>query len=271
MQSFLNKTENLKTLAAFGLPVLLGSWERCPPSEWCNLSVMPWILSTKLLRACAWLSPPAKPPPTPTPPPPAPPEPLHCGISSAMLLMFGMEPNYGGWEAQDVLVGQPKEMFRNYSHAHKGHGVWGVGLVWRKKKWRSRGRRMVGWDKDEILPLVWDVTGAQAAVLLMAAIWLSARPCSWAWVTFGLRKDTNKCLARSSGASQSRKASRKRRKPSKSMSCQRKQKELKKRSSIVIYIQLLFCQFLISHHRGHGSVRLRLQTGGYPLYRGVVL
>lgn len=68
------------------LPVLLGSCVKWPPSECCNLSVMPWILSTKLLRAWAWLWASESPPP----PPPV----LHCGISSAMLLMFGMEPNY---------------------------------------------------------------------------------------------------------------------------------------------------------------------------------
>lgn len=67
------------------LPVLLGSCVKWPPSECCNLSVMPWILSTKLLRAWAWLWASDSPPPPPV---------LHCGISSAMLLMFGMEPNY---------------------------------------------------------------------------------------------------------------------------------------------------------------------------------
>lgn len=90
-------------------PVLLGSWDRCPPSEWCNLSVMPWILSTKLLRACACPSAPATPPVPPMPPPPPPP--LHCGISSAMLLMFGMEPNYrrSGWEQGEMWAqGGPK-------------------------------------------------------------------------------------------------------------------------------------------------------------------
>lgn len=68
------------------LPVLLGSCVKWPPSECCNLSVMPWILSTKLLRAWAWL--------WASESPPLPPPVLHCGISSAMLLMFGMEPNY---------------------------------------------------------------------------------------------------------------------------------------------------------------------------------
>lgn len=68
------------------LPVLLGSCVKWPPSECCNLSVMPWILSTKLLRACAWLCASEESPPLPPM--------LHCGISSAMLLMFGMEPNY---------------------------------------------------------------------------------------------------------------------------------------------------------------------------------
>lgn len=68
------------------LPVLLGSCVKWPPSECCNLSVMPWILSTKLLRACAWLWASEESPPLPPM--------LHCGISSAMLLMFGMEPNY---------------------------------------------------------------------------------------------------------------------------------------------------------------------------------
>lgn len=38
------------------------------------------------------------------------------------------------------------------------------------EKKNGQGRDKEGWDKDEILPLVWDVTGAQAAVLLMAAI-----------------------------------------------------------------------------------------------------
>jgi len=75
-----------------------------------------------------------------------------------MLLMFGMEPNYRRLECR-VMWGWPKEMFSNYSHAHEGVTKGG-------------GRWMIGWwgGKDDLLPFVCDVTGAQAAVLLMAAI-----------------------------------------------------------------------------------------------------
>lgn len=62
-------------------------------------------------------------------------------------------------------------------------------------------------------PFVCDVTGAQAAVLLIAAIWFSALPGIWTGMLgAGFRNETNKCFANSAGVSQSRNASRKRRK-----------------------------------------------------------
>lgn len=82
---------------------------------------------------------------------------------------------------------------------------------------------LINWPRLVLfLPFVWAVTAAQAALLLTAAIWLNIFACIWDCVTDGLRNDTNKCRDNSSGASQSRKASRKRRNPSKSMSCKEK-------------------------------------------------
>lgn len=51
------------------------------------------------------------------------------------------------------------------------------------------------------LPLLWDVTGAQAAFVLIAAIWLNILPCCSRAVICGDRNDINKCLAKSSGVS----------------------------------------------------------------------
>lgn len=78
-----------------------------------------------------------------------------------------------------------------------------------------------------VLPFVCDVTGAQAALLLTAAIWLKIFACICDCVTDGLRNDRNKWRDNSSGASQSRNASRNRRNPSKSMSCEREREKHK--------------------------------------------
>lgn len=78
------------------------------------------------------------------------------------------------------------------------------------------------WKK--IVPFVWDVTGAHAALLLTAAIWLNIFAWICDWVIDGLRNDTNRWRDSSSGVSQSKNASRNRRNPSKSMSWKWKNK-----------------------------------------------
>lgn len=99
------------------------------------------------------------------------------------------------------------------------------------------------------VPFVCDVTGAHAALLLTAAIWLKIFAWICDWVTDGLRNDRNKWRDNSSGASQSRNASRKRRNPSKSISCRwYERREQNEKRNIRQMILLFHCFW---HHFMH--------------------